>query len=347
MHYDKQQIIDLIAKMNDYWIELHKPETQDSGWVQGTYYIGCMGAYRLTGDRKYLDNAISWADTNNWEYRKLCKPSVPLYQNNADNYHCAETFLQLLEYAPGCDKGQLANLLNELDLTISDPESNHWKWADLIYMGMPTLLACGKYFNDDRYTEKVHNSFIDIKEVRGLYDKEDHMWYRDADYLPEVKLTPNGKKIFWGRGNGWAVGGMSRALSILSPEDPYYEEYRSTFVEMVDALLTHQQEDGFWRCSIVDPKQFDVPETSGTVLITYGIAQAIETGILDREKYLPAVLKALNAMLTVCVSEDGRLGYVQKIAAAPGPVSPEDTNGYAVGAFTLLCESLIHMGVIS
>ena len=346
MKWNKQEIIDLVAKMNDYWITERKPETQDSGWVDATYYVGCMGAYRLTGDRKYLDNALAWADKNHWEYRKFEKPAVPLYYNNGDNYNCLETYFQLLEYLPGCDKGQEANMLKEIDLTLNDPESNHWKWTDLIYMAMPAFHICANKFKDDRYLEKAHQLFIDIRDDRALYDTEDHLWYRDANYLPDQQLTPNGKKIFWGRGNGWAVGGIARALSVTSKDMKYYEEYRQTFVEMIDGLIPWQQEDGFWRCSIVDPAQFDVPETSGTVLISYGMALAIEIGILDREKYLPHVLKAFEAMITVCINEEGRLGYVQRIAAAPGPVAPEDSNGYAVGAFTLLCESLIHLGVI-
>ena len=346
MKWNKQEIIALVEKMNDYWIAERKPEEQDSGWVEATYYVGLMGAWRLTGARRFLENALTWANRNNWEYRKFEKPDVPLYYNNADNYCCLETFFSLMKAAPGCDNGQEANMRAEAELTLNDPESNHWKWTDLIYMGMPALHICAEAYGDDRYAEKAHELFLDIRDDRALFDTEDQMWYRDARFLPDQQLTPNGRKIFWGRGNGWAVGGMARTLSLISKDMKYYEEYKKTFIETVNGLLPWQQEDGFWRCSIADPAQFDVPETSGTVLISYGMALAIEGGILDRDTYLPYVCKAFEAMMNTCINEEGRLGYVQRVAAAPGPVAREDSNGYAVGAFALLCEALIHMGVI-
>ena len=38
-----------------------------------------------------------------------------------------------------------------------------------------------------------------------LYDKQEHLYARDADYL--TKTEANGKKMFWSRGNGWVMGG--------------------------------------------------------------------------------------------------------------------------------------------
>lgn len=337
----KTEMLNLVEKINDYRIADRQPSTKDSGWEEGTYYIGCMSAYRLTGKQKYFENAKDWADRNCWHFRVFGKPAVPKYYNNADNYTCVQTFLELLEIDPDCGSDEY--FARDMKCALDDPESNHWKWTDLIYMGLPTMHMFAEKYNDERYIDKAYKMFMNLKVDRGCYDEEYHLWYRDEDYLPEKKLTPNGKKIFWGRGNGWAIGGIARGLATLPADNKYYKEYSKVFCEMAESLVKWQQPDGFWRCSIIDPEQYDVPETSGTVLITYALALGIKLGIIEKETYLPVVEKALQAMIDVCVDEDGRLGYVQRVAAAPGPVEKKDTQGYAVGALTLLCEILMDM----
>ena len=51
-----------------------------------------------------------------------------------------------------------------------------------------------------------------------LYDKEEHLYARDATYLS--KREANGQKIFWSRGEGWVMGGLVRTLEYLPKDDP-------------------------------------------------------------------------------------------------------------------------------
>jgi len=54
-----------------------------------------------------------------------------------------------------------------------------------------------------------------------MWDAEAGLFYRDQTYIG--KLTPGGKKIFWARGNSWAMGGLTRALGWL-PNDSNRQE---------------------------------------------------------------------------------------------------------------------------
>jgi Glycosyl Hydrolase Family 88. len=38
----------------------------------------------------------------------------------------------------------------------------------------------------------------------GLYNQQEHLWWRDKDFDPPYK-EPNGKNCYWARGNGWVV----------------------------------------------------------------------------------------------------------------------------------------------
>ena len=89
---------------------------------------------------------------------------------------------------------------------------------------------------------------------------------------------------------------------------------------MAEALRQCQSTDGFWRTSLLDPEEFDMPETSGTALNVLGMIICIREGLLD---------------------ESGRIGWVQVVALKPGNVRQEATNDYAVGTYLLICKELI------
>lgn len=344
---NKEKMLALIEKINDYYIDNEKPENGDAGWVYGTYFIGCMAAYRLLKKEKYLECAINWATKNNWKsrefvYEKNPRYCIPKYYNNTDNTICTEVYVNLLNIKPDC--GTVEYVLNDMKNAVEDKDDNHWKWADLIYMGLPMMNMLGTLLKDERYFEKAYKLYNYAKDVRRLYDYEEQMWFRDEAFLPETLLSENGKKIFWGRGNGWVLGGVARALDFLTKESKYYAEYSDMVSKMAESIVKWQQPDGMWRSNILEPDFFDTPETSSTVLISYGIAKGMEHGILDKDTYMQYVRKAFYAVCDICINEEGRLGYVQGVALKPGPVEEKNTQGYAVAAFTLLCEVLINMG---
>ena len=112
---------------------------------------------------------------------------------------------------------------------------------------------------------------------------------------------------------------------------------------MAAALIKYQRADGFWNCSIIDEDHYGGPETSATVLISFALAKGLNLGLLDKDTYLPVVIKAYEGMCNLAVGENGRIGYVQGVAGWPGPVHAEGTEDYAYGAFTLLSEELLKL----
>ena len=84
--------------------------------------------------------------------------------------------------------------------------------------------------------------------------------------------------------------------------------------------------------SLLGQEFYPTPETSGSSFYTYGLAWGINKGILDKKDYINAVTKSWNALVGH-VTEDGMLGYVQPIGAAPGNAWPDKTEVYGAGAF--------------
>lgn len=98
--------------------------------------------------------------------------------------------------------------------------------------------------------------------------------------------------------------------------------------------MKYQQDDGFWRTSLLDPESFPAPESSATALFCYGLAWGINTEQLDRDTYLPAVEKAWAA-LQGCIHDNGMMGWVQLPAFNPRDVKFEHNIDYGAGAFML------------
>jgi len=174
----------------------------------------------------------------------------------------------------------------------------------------------------------------------GLYNPEDKLWWRDKDFVPPYR-EPNGEDCYWSRGNGWVVAALVRVLEELPRTDPHYEEYQQDLEAMLSALVPLQREDGFWNVSLHDPDHYGGKETSGTALFAYGMAWALNKGLVDREVYLPVVAKAWHALASEALHDNGFLGYVQGTGKEPKDGQPvtytskPDFEDYGLGCFLL------------
>jgi rhamnogalacturonyl hydrolase YesR len=130
------------------------------------------------------------------------------------------------------------------------------------------------------------------------------------------------------------MAGLVRVLSVLPPDEPLREKYVEQFRQMSEEIASIQGTDGLWRPGLLDPAAYTLPEVSGSAFYTYAFAYGINSGLLDRKKYLPVVKKAWAGMLTH-IYEDGRLGCIQPVGAAPGDYTPSASYVFGTGAFLL------------
>lgn len=333
---NKNELLKLMEKVNDCHIA-NNPDVGDCAWERAAYFLGDMAAYEMTGKQEYLDYATEWANKNGWAFFDDEKRQV----TNADSVLCGETYLDLIDKygVPGTDK----NMLDSLEWTINDPHNDYWWWVDTMYMALNMYSRIGVRQGDSRYFDKGYKLYYNSKVERRCYDADVHLWYRDERFLPENQRTASGGKIFWSRGNGWIFAGLSRTLGTIDETNPYYEEYKNTFCNMAEAIKKCQCGDGFWHTNLLEPEEFDMPETSGTVLFVLGYLQGIRLGILPKDEYLGCAMKGFEALTNIALDESGFLGWVQVVAWGPGPVKKECTNDYAVGAYLQVLRELIWM----
>lgn len=205
---------------------------------------------------------------------------------------------------------------------------DRWGWADALFMAPPVWARLAKVTGDSRYLEFMDQEYHVTYDL--LWNKKDHLFWRDSSYFTQKEQ--NGQDIYWARGNGWVFGGLALMIPDLPSTWEEREFYITTFKQMAARLKEIQRNDGTWSMGLLGgTESYPIKETSGTSFFVFGLAWGINQGILDRATYEPVILRAWAA-LSAAVTEDGMLGYVQPVGAAPGDSFPDYTEVYGVGA---------------
>lgn len=300
-------------------------------WVRSALYPGVLALYQTTHERKYLEATRQWADLSLW----TPAPGRPFF---ADNQCCIQTYAELAMLQK--DPAKLAPVLSVYarQMAAPKPGRQEWSWCDALFMAPPGFVRVSAATGDPKYTAFMNSLWWDTTSF--LYDKDEHLFYRDASFFR--KRTANGNKVFWSRGNGWVMAAIVRVLEYLPVGDPNYARFVTLLREMSAKVASLQGEDGLWRTSLLDPREFPLPETSGTAFYTYALAWGINHHLLDRKTYLPVAQKAWKGLVSK-IGTDGRLGCVQGVSNAPGPTRPENTKEYAVGGLLLAGSEMVRL----
>jgi rhamnogalacturonyl hydrolase YesR len=204
---------------------------------------------------------------------------------------------------------------------------DRWNWCDALFMSPPVWAKLYKVTGEEKYLDFMVTEFKATTDF--LFDTQENLYYRDESFMGKLD---NGTKIFWSRGNGWVFAGLTNIMNELDPKTKAYKYFLKIYKKMAAKLLEIQTPEGHWAMSLLGQEFYPTPETSGSSFYVYGLAWGINQGILDAATYKPAVIKGWNAMVSH-VTDEGMLGYVQPIGAAPGKAWPDKTEVYGTGAF--------------
>ena len=314
-------------------------------WTNGALYTGMMEFAKISPDGKYIDWLRRIGRSYGWQ------PHRNMY--HADDIAVSQMYLEMYRQKK-TDRDShliLAPTQARLDYVISHPSQGNllldysdpqtterWSWCDALFMAPPVYAKLSAITGDGKYLEFMDREYKATYDF--LYDKGEHLFYRDHRYFPGKVLEANGQKVFWGRGNGWVMGGLVSLLKELPVNSVYRPFYESLFTEMAEKVASCQDKEGFWHASMLDHQSFPNPETSSSSFFCYALAYGVNAGLLDKEIYLPIVNKAWQALVSA-VHADGKLGWVQPVGQDPKVVTSDMTEVYGVGAFLLAGTEMI------
>lgn len=297
-------------------------------WTYAALYDGFLAASKTTGDQRYRDRVLQVAEQNHW--------SLGPRTGHADDEAIGLTYLAF--YSQNPDPQMLAPTrdgMNKVLAQLDDPQNMLWWWCDALYMAAPVLAQLTVATGDQRYVEFMDHEWS--LTTAALYDPAEHLYYRDKLFL--TTREPNGRKVFWSRGNGWVLASLALVIQRLPADSPLRTKYIALYREMAERIAALQPSDGLWRASLLDPDAYPAPEISSTAFFTYAITWGINQHILDRKKYIPVARRGWRGMLTR-IYANGRLGNIQPIGAEPGKYKPSSSYVYGVGAFLMAASEL-------
>jgi len=327
-----------------------RPEERASalpqGWIYATFNIGLLAWGETLNRQEYIQAVRNISAVNDWRLG-------PRFYH-ADDHAMGQVYLDL--YQRYGDKHMIKNVQQTFNWVLANPSrralkfdvpetevmltaqrrfedpwcTQRWCWADAIFMAPPVWAELSKVTGDKRYLAFMDKEFWIATDY--LYNKEEHLYLRDSRYF--TQRDANGNAIYWGRGNGWVLAGIARIIKNVPEDFSRRADYLNIFTDMSQSIRKAQRRDGSWPSSLLDTSVKPTPESSGTGLLVFGLAWGVNNGHLDRATYLPVIERAWQSLVR-SVDADGRLGWVQQVAFAPGSATKKDTELYGTGAFLL------------
>jgi rhamnogalacturonyl hydrolase YesR len=172
-----------------------------------------------------------------------------------------------------------------------DDQGYSWQtriWIDDMFMITAVQAQAYRVTKDSKYIDRAAKEMVLYLDTIQL---ENGLFYHSPD-----------AHFAWARGNGWMAAGMAEILRILPKENPNRERIMEGDLEMMDALLKYQEEDGMWRQIIDDPEAWK--ETSGTAMFTYAMITGVKNGWLNKKTYGTAARKGWLALISYINADD-------------------------------------------
>jgi unsaturated rhamnogalacturonyl hydrolase len=335
---NKTDIKTVLKEVADWQVKA--PLTHDpADWTNGALYAGMAEWAGISGNDYYFEWLKGISEKNRWSYMVR---KNPLGRYHADDYCVGQTYIEL--YRKYKDKNMIRPMRVYLDQILKDPakgdlkfvntdtywSTQRWSWCDALFMGPTVWAKMANVTGKRKYLDFMYNEYKATTDY--LYDKEEHLYFRDSNYF--TRKEANGAKVFWGRGNGWVFAGLPIIIRELPAKYGNKDFFISLFKEMAAKLLSVQSADGFWHASLLDPASYPSPEMSATAFFVYGLAWGVNNGYLDKQTYLPSIVKGWKSMVT-SVWPDGKVGFIQPIGADPKSVTKDMTEVYGVGGFLM------------
>ena len=339
----RADVLGIMQRVAD-WQLAHPAKEKATDWTQAVWYTGLMALAPLAPDARFHDAMVKIGTGLDWKLGPL-----PL---DADDQCIGQAYAEL--YLQDRKPEMIAALNDDFAYVLAHPRDNNldyskvanpdhrnrWSWCDALFMAPPAWMRLYAATGNQACLDFVVSKWWVTSDY--LYDKAEHLYYRDNSYFP--KREANGQKVFWGRGNGWVMAGLVRVLEFLPANHPARPRFVQQYREMAERIATLQQSDGLWRASLLDPSSYPAKETSGSGLDCYALAWGVNHGELPADRFAPAVLRAWQA-LTACVAPDGRLTHVQPVGGGPKGFLENSTATYGVGAFLLAGSEVLNLNL--
>lgn len=173
------------------------------------------------------------------------------------------------------------------------------------------MAQTGKLTGDKTYFAECAEQFRIYRSI--VRDPETGLWCQGRGWLDDpMELSPGA----WSRGQGWLMRGLVNSLCALPPDSLEFSEVQGYLQEVAEALVAVQAPDGMWHSLLHLPPKQSAPDSSGTGLIIYNLARALDEGFLNDPCFRISAERAVASLMNYVTPE----GLILQVCPAPGPL---------------------------
>lgn len=345
-YFDATYIKSTLVKVSDWQLRHLPPRHQPLGAANGVFHTGMLAAYEVTRHEPLLDAVLAMGEANGWKPG----PRLMFPDHHIILYPYLEVFRlrrepRMLEPARQFADAYLRSPVNDTKNQLIT-----WWLCDYVFMDAPVLVRLGLLIDrpellatNDRLWRECRELLFDEKQ--DLFDvSPKNSVYKGFNGPDPGQREANGEKIFWGCGNGWVLAGLALMLKDLPPDYPQRPAYEDIFRRLARRLAALQFPNGVWGASLLDPDSYPNPESTGSGLLTYGLAYGVNAGLLPRAEFEPVVRKAWVGLNSVCLQPDFRVGWSEGSTAKPIRTYGRDSyHLYSTGVFLLAGSEILRL----
>ena len=185
---------------------------------------------------------------------------------------------------------------------IHRPDLPGWStevWVDCMHLDGPFLARYGAMMGDLAWSDLA--SELLLSHARVLQDDRVGLLSHGFD---DLGTRPN--RVFWGRGQGWALLGLVDTLAALPDDHSARTEIAQRARALIGALARYEDAPGRWHTVVDHGKSY--VEASISAFAALGVQRAIRAGVVSRS-HADLVRRALEAAVE-CISDSGGLSGV-------------------------------------
>ena len=214
------------------------PVSTLAGWSWATFAQGENALYSASGNPAYLADGMTWGGLTSWK--------VATNGLDPDDLKAGQVYHSLNASDP---RASLTSMDDRMAQGLATLPLDQYDWSDALFMGLPNWASWSKRKNDPAYLAKMDALYEWSRDQgaqsdrcagravpqSGLFDAAEGLWYRDCRYVgvPDA----GGNKVFWGRGNGWAMAAMADVIDALPAGDARAVPYQAMLRTMAARVI--------------------------------------------------------------------------------------------------------------
>jgi unsaturated rhamnogalacturonyl hydrolase len=292
------------------------------GYTQGIVAKALLDMSDYTGDKKYFDYVLPYADSLIKENGFIV--TYDSAKHNIDMINPGKILFQMYRET-GNVKYKEAATIQRLAMKNhpKTSEGGFWHkkvytnqmWLDGLYMGSPFLAQYAKEFNEPALFDEVATQIRLMDKY--AYDSTTSLYYHGWDESKSMiwadsitGTSPN----FWGRSVGWFAMALVDVLEFFPEDHPQRPMIIKVLNKTALGIKNYQDEKlGVWY-QVLDQgeREGNYLEATGSSMFVYALFKAVRMGYIDAS-YLEVAQKGYQGLLTEFIkeNEDGTISLTR------------------------------------